>query len=386
MNMQILWLASWYPNKIAPFEGDFIQRHAKAAALFDDIQVLHVCKVMPQHHGQVPAETFYQNGKSCEQILYNKSGKIPLISDIFSLFTYFKLHRRAIKKYIDEKGIPDIVHVHVPVKSGVIAIWMRWKYAVPIVLTEHYTIYNETEPDRFHKRSLLFRFVTRKIVTLCEKFLPVSAQLGNAVNKYVAKKSFEVVPNTVDIRHFHFSKVPEGRFRFIHISNMVARKNVPGIIDAVEKLADSGIDFELVLVGEINPEIERTVSGSPTLSRRVIFTGEIIYEEVALQLHRSHCLLLFSHAENLPCVILEALCCGRTVISTATGGIPEVVDASNGILVADNDTDALVGAMKNMIENYEGYDIQGISDNACSRFSYETIGNKLHGIYAGLGS
>ena len=38
----ILWLASWYPNKIDGFKGDFIQRHAKAAAIYEDVQVIHV--------------------------------------------------------------------------------------------------------------------------------------------------------------------------------------------------------------------------------------------------------------------------------------------------------------------------------------------------------
>ena len=42
MNREILWLPSWYPNKLAPFEGDFIQRHAQAAALYNKIYVIKV--------------------------------------------------------------------------------------------------------------------------------------------------------------------------------------------------------------------------------------------------------------------------------------------------------------------------------------------------------
>jgi len=39
---KILWLVSWYPNKYDLFDGDFIQRHAKAAALYNDIHVLFI--------------------------------------------------------------------------------------------------------------------------------------------------------------------------------------------------------------------------------------------------------------------------------------------------------------------------------------------------------
>jgi hypothetical protein len=40
----ILWLASWYPDKLQPLNGDFIERHAKAASLFNRITVLHIVK------------------------------------------------------------------------------------------------------------------------------------------------------------------------------------------------------------------------------------------------------------------------------------------------------------------------------------------------------
>ena len=39
---KILWLVSWYPNKYDAFDGDFIQRHARAAALYNDIYVLYI--------------------------------------------------------------------------------------------------------------------------------------------------------------------------------------------------------------------------------------------------------------------------------------------------------------------------------------------------------
>ena len=39
---KILWLVSWYPNRDDRFDGDFIQRHARAAALVHDIHVIFV--------------------------------------------------------------------------------------------------------------------------------------------------------------------------------------------------------------------------------------------------------------------------------------------------------------------------------------------------------
>ncbi len=41
---KILWLCSWYPSKLMPFNGDFIKRHAEAASLYNDIRVIHIVR------------------------------------------------------------------------------------------------------------------------------------------------------------------------------------------------------------------------------------------------------------------------------------------------------------------------------------------------------
>ena len=41
---KVLWLVSWYPNRLAPFNGDFIKRHAEAVSLYHDVQVIYVVR------------------------------------------------------------------------------------------------------------------------------------------------------------------------------------------------------------------------------------------------------------------------------------------------------------------------------------------------------
>jgi glycosyltransferase involved in cell wall biosynthesis len=52
-------------------------------------------------------------------------------------------------------------------------------------------------------------------------------------------------------------------------------------------------------------------------------------------------LALPSYSEGHPNVIVEALACGRPVVATPVGGIPEVVDATSSILVPPRDSAAL---------------------------------------------
>ena len=68
--MKTLWLASWYHNKISPYNGDFIMRHAQAACLYEEVQVIHIVK---DEKGIVTKDTRIEeskNGQLAEMIIY----------------------------------------------------------------------------------------------------------------------------------------------------------------------------------------------------------------------------------------------------------------------------------------------------------------------------
>ncbi|HJW46513.1 MAG TPA: glycosyltransferase, partial [Lysobacter sp.] len=72
--------------------------------------------------------------------------------------------------------------------------------------------------------------------------------------------------------------------------------------------------------------------------------------EVATWMAAADLVTLPSYSEGHPNVLIETLACGRPVVATAVGGIPEVVDASCGELVAPRDVGALVPALARVLE------------------------------------
>ena len=66
---KILWLVSWYPNINDRFDGDFIQRHARAAAIFHDVHVLFVKEATINEEVK---EEIHQATGLTEQIIYFK--------------------------------------------------------------------------------------------------------------------------------------------------------------------------------------------------------------------------------------------------------------------------------------------------------------------------
>ena len=117
------------------------------------------------------------------------------------------------------------------------------------------------------------------------------------------------------------------------------------------------------------------------LNTKIFLKGEINYSEVAVELQQADALLMFSRFENSPCTIIEALCCGLPVIATSVGGIPELIDESNGLLITSEDNAALSGAMENLRMNYALYNRKKIAEHARGRFSYTVIGKKMDTIY-----
>jgi glycosyltransferase involved in cell wall biosynthesis len=142
--------------------------------------------------------------------------------------------------------------------------------------------------------------------------------------------------------------------------------------------------LDITLVGPYTPAIRRALTDKGLLDKRVFLTGEVTYSEVASLMRGAHFLLLFSRYENLPCVILEALCCGLPVVATRVGGIPEILDNSNGILVDNEREDQLLQALNAMLDGYAVYDRPSIAKKAAERFSYPVIGGQLAGIYRRL--
>lgn len=379
---QVLWLASWYPNKFDKYNGDFIQRHAQATAPFCKLNVIHVQLVPSTFQAEKVTTEQLQQAHFQEQILYVRQSNLQYpFNKIIDQINYERYFKKAIKQYLLLFGKPDIVHVHVPVKAGKLALWLKAKFDIPYLLTEHYGIYNDYAEDKFVNRSWWFKQLTKKVIQQATTFLPVSNSLGQAVNALVLAKPYQVVFNVVDTNVFKFiPTVNNTEFWFIHVSTMNHPKNADGILRAFAKAYNQNANLRLRMVGPASEELQQLAITLKT-DDVVIFTGMLPQQEVASLMQQSNAFVLFSNYENMPCVIAEALCCGLPIISTNVGGIAEVVNDNNGILVNPKDEKALVEAMLTVIHQETAYLKHVIAENAKHLFAHEIIGKRIADTY-----
>lgn len=381
--LKILFLPRWYPSKIDPMPGLFIERHAEVASRFADVAVLAI----------IPSKEFAEIEIEKRAHLYTlryyfKLGQTrsPFINKlinqyrwIFALLNGYRIVRKEMKGF-------DLLHVNVLTRLGIFALLIRYIEFTPYVITEHWTRYLNGD----FKGKLRIAF-TRLVVRNAKAVSTVTDNLWKSIQSFgIDNPNHLVLQNVVGDMFFTSEKVtnqqgmssPE---RFIHVSCFTDRsKNISGLLRVLARMNMSGCDFECILVGD-GEDLEMLKSYAVELglkSPKVQFRGLLTGEALVQTMHSASFLVLFSNYENMPVVINEAFAVGIPVIATDTGGISEQVKDWNGRLVKPQDEDALFSTILSFIDQSKGFDSEKIKNYAELWFSSSSIEKQLKELYA----
>jgi glycosyltransferase involved in cell wall biosynthesis len=377
--MKVLWLCSWYPHSIDPYDGDFIERQAKALSLHIQVDVIHVV----QNFNFLKKETRLRVEEKQEGQLHSSVYFLPLPKTTISFFQkllfnkqYQSLYKKLIADYISKNDKPDLIHLHVPVKAGSMAVQVKKEYNIPFVVTEHSSAYFEHIPENYFSRNRYFRFVTKQSFEEAAAVSSVSDWLLKRLNSLFTIKQTKLIRNVVDTTLFYPAENKHERTVFIHVSMMHPLKNVIGILHALAALKERHAHWEMWFVGPVLKE-NTTLAERLGIADQINWKGTLSYKAVAECVRSADALVHFSKYENLPCVINEALCCGVPVISSDVGGIAELINSSNGVLIAPVDINALTNSLEDFLQQKIKYNKTEIAATAANQFSEHVIGSQL---------
>lgn len=376
--LNILFLSSWYPNRLNPTIGNFVQKHAESVALHANVTVLHVCfdKNIPN---KSETEIIVRNNLT-EYLVYIKkpSVKIPLVFCILKLFKTINAYQRIFNK-IFQQGKPDLIHANVIIPISLIAYWFYLTKRIPFVITEHWTGYLPNDPNKPGKSLLFYRFFAGKARYL----MPVTENLAGALKNYGIKGKYRIIPNVVDTNLFYpLDKPSRNITEILHISSLYDRqKNFSGILQALKIVSEVHQDFRLHVISDGNHSCYMDLITKLGLDSYILFHGIKNTAEVAEIMQQNDFLILFSNFENFPCVIPEAWASGIPVLSSDVGGISEFITKENGVLVSPGNVDEFAEALIQMIYKHKEFDKQLIREHAEKNFSYHNIGMKYLNLY-----
>ena len=240
----------------------------------------------------------------------------------------------------------DVLHVHYAIPHASAAylakqILKSYGIDIPVVTTLHGTDITLVGKDKSFKPVVTFSINQSDGVTTVSDNLK-----QQTLDSFDITRDIEVIPNFIDLNRFtnktreHFKKAiaPGNERILIHTSNFRKVKNTEDVVRIFHKVTQK-IPSKLLMVGD-GPERSNAeeLSRQLGISNCVRFLGKQDAIEEILSV--SDLFLMPSSSESFGLAALEAMACHVPVISSNTGGLPELnVQGVTGFLsdVADVD-------------------------------------------------
>ena len=280
---------------------------------------------------------------------------------------------KACIKILHERVAGRLALVHVNMgdrgsaaRKGVLVLWCRL-LGVRVFLHFHAVTFErdlERLPRTMRRLTLLpFRVATCDIV-LGERWRRW------LVDEIGVRRPIEVLINGVPIeapdarRHVDPGA---GAFNILFLGNLIERKGVSDLIAALALLPETGPRWQAKFAGNGDAAHYTKVAERAGIADKIAFTGWISQHTARALVSAADLLVLPSHAEGLPLVVLEALGLGTPIITTPVGAIPEVLtDGKDVIFCPPGDPPALALAISRLTSDLPLR--QSLCDNGLKTF------------------
>lgn len=193
-------------------------------------------------------------------------------------------------------------------------------------------------------------------VAVSKPLMVALAELG------VPEDRIRFVPNGVDSTLFRVREGGQGRAEarrglgvdsgdpmVVFVGRLEPAKGIHELLAAIEVVRRDKPRTRFVLLGD-GVSRDKVQELARSSNGYVVAPGPRPLSEVAEWLAACDVFCLPSHREGTPNVVLEALACGRPVVATTVGGIPDIVDEAVGRLVPPRNGEALARALNEALE------------------------------------
>lgn len=240
----------------------------------------------------------------------------------------------------------DLLHVHYAIPHASAAymakqILKTQGITIPVITTLHGTDITLVGKDASYEPVVTFSINQSDGVTAVSEDLRKVTYESFKITNHI-----EVIPNFIDLEKFkkqkkdHFKKAicPNGESLIVHTSNFRKVKRVPDVIKIFANIHKE-MPAKLLMIGD-GPERAKaeTLCRTLNISEDVRFLGKL--EAVEEVLSVADLFLMPSEKESFGLAALEAMACEVPVISSNTGGLPELnIDGVTGFLSPVGDVD-----------------------------------------------
>lgn len=330
------------------------------------------------------------DGEEGMDYLADESGVNPIYIPEMSRELSLKDVTSLFKIYREIKRIqPDILHTHTA-KAGAVGrvAGLMYRFLTPRALLGRprplkivHTFHGHVFHSYYGKvKTQLFVWIERTLARIAtDKIVVISEQQRNEIHKIFGigrPEQFVIIPLGIDLTPFQ--RTQNGRNEFRHsigaededflvgfVGRLTEIKNVPLLLSAAQELGKSSNassrKFRFLIVGEGNMRVALEEQATDMGLKPVVsFLGnrtdtENIYPAL-------DAVALTSLNEGTPLSLIEAMACGKAVISTAVGGVVDLLGecdlpdngfevCERGIGIESNSVDGFVAGLRHLVVN-----------------------------------
>jgi N-acetyl-alpha-D-glucosaminyl L-malate synthase BshA len=242
----------------------------------------------------------------------------------------------------------DILHLHYAIPHASAAYFARQilkktGHDIPFITTLHGTDITLVGRDPTYAPVVTFSINESDAITAVSQSLR-----DETFNSFKIEKDIHVIPNFVDVKRFyqtdkdHFKQMltPDGERILVHVSNFRPVKRVRDVIRIFEQIKKE-IPSKLLMIGDgPDRQAAEDLARSLGLYNDIRFLGK--QEQISEILSITDLFILPSETESFGLSALEAMACGVPVISTNSGGLPEInVNGETGFLSNIGDIESM---------------------------------------------
>ena len=252
-----------------------------------------------------------------------------------------------------------IVHVHTAAgtdfKRSTRIINLAKRFNKKVILHSHASQFKDFYAEATKKQKTEILQVLNKVdrlIVLSKSWETWFENIGVDSNKIIILHNITAYPKNQTSEQFaQTTDINMRPIRFLFMGEIGQRK---GVFDIIRGLTNHKEEIkgkiELRIGGNKKEKELRDSITNGDLSDFVKFEGWVSGEKKIELLNWADVYILPSFNEGLPISILEAMSYKMPIISTPVGGIPEVVDNSNGILVTPGNDEEIFAAMKHYVD------------------------------------
>jgi glycosyltransferase involved in cell wall biosynthesis len=338
-----------YPNSEEPQRGIFTYYAARELLKWADLHVYCLLAAYPPVRALHSRHRVYARVDPSFQtpgvpVRYIQYPAVPLLSRGLNHHTAARWLRPHL-----ERDRPDLVLAYWTHPEGSAALKVGRMLGLPVVIKALGT-------DLRTIKGAAARRIIERTVREADFVITVSDELTRrAIALGASPARVKTVLNGCDPTVFHPADRALARAELqiaaetrlvLFVGHLIPQKGVFDLLDAAARLVSSHPRLLVALIGEGPAEAElRGRAEAAELRGRVRILGRQKPAQVARWLAASDLLCLPSHSEGCPNVVLEALYCGRPVVASDVGGIPELVDEACGVLTRVGDPADLADAL-----------------------------------------